>query len=116
MTDLQRLSAARALHTVINVVMSLATFTILYAGVTGVHGPWLSIALILLAIETAIFVANGLRCPLTAIVARYSGDTPVSDTFFPDRLTRHTLRIFGPLLAIGVALLAARLWLGQSIF
>ena len=106
-----RLWLVRSLHTVIYVVMAIATFVVLYAGVTGATGPWLGVALGLLAIETVLFVASGMKCPLTAIVARYAGDAPVSDTWFPQRCTRHTLMVFGPLMAIGVILVAARAWL-----
>lgn len=114
MTDAQRLRAVRALHTIIYVVMSIGTLAILYAGLTGAQGLWLWIALGLLAIETAVFVVNGLRCPLTASVARYSAGARVSDTYFPESITRHTLKVFGPLLTIGVLLVAARLWLALA--
>lgn len=114
MTDAQRLFAVRALHTLIYVVMAIGTLVIVYAGVTGARGPWLWAALGLLAVETVVFVASGLRCPLTATVDRYAGGVPVSDTFFPERLTRHTLAVFGPLLALGVVLVVARLWLANA--
>jgi hypothetical protein len=113
MTDAQRLSAVRALHTAIYVVMSVGIFVILFAGVTGRRGLWLWVALGLLALETAVFGAGGMRCPLTGIVDRYASGARVADTYFPERFTRHTLQVFGPLLAVGVTLVVLRLALGR---
>jgi hypothetical protein len=107
------LNAVRTLHTAIYVVMVSAIGVVLFAGVTGAHGWWLWVSLALLALETAVFTLSGLRCPLTASVTRFAGGQPVSDTYFPERITRHTLTIFGPLMAIGVILVAIRLSLGR---
>ena len=116
MTDAQRLTLVRAIHTAIYVVMAASTFAVLYAGITGAHGRWLWAAGVLVGIEAVIFAASGMKCPLTAVVSRYDATRgQVSDTFFPERITRHTLHVFGPLLALGVLLLAARaLYLGWS--
>ncbi len=112
MTDAQRLAWVRALHTAIYVVMAGSTFVVLFAGVSGRRGAWLWPALALILIESAVFVGGGLKCPFTALAARYTArETPISDTFFPERCTRHTFQVFGPLILIGLALLAAR-WTG----
>ncbi|MBX3480286.1 MAG: hypothetical protein KF842_07790 [Caulobacter sp.] len=109
MTDPQRLMLVRALHTAIYVIMATAVLLVLFAGLTGATGPWLWVALALVGIEVVVFAGSGMKCPLTAVVARYSGERPlVSDTFFPERCTRHTLRVFGPLIGLGVLLLAIR--------
>ena len=116
MTRTQALQWVRAIHTVIYVVMAGASFAILYAGVTGVHGGWLWLACGLVAAETVVFTASGLRCPLTAIAVR-NGATRlgVSDTFLPERLTRHTFHFFAPLIVLATLLLAGRaLWFGWS--
>lgn len=115
MTDPQRLALVRALHTAIYAVMASATLMVFYAGVTGAKGPWLTPALILTLIEAAVFGSSGMKCPLTALVTRYDptgGDT--SDTYLPKRLTRHTLTVFGPLLAAGVVGLAVRWVMGRG--
>lgn len=112
MTDPQRLTLVRAIHTAIYVVMASSTFLILYAGVTGARGPWLWAPLALMGIEMVVFVSFGMKCPLTAIAVRYGATKAGAyDTFLPERFTRHTLRIFGPLMAIGLILLATRWWL-----
>lgn len=109
MTDPQRLAAIRAIHTGIYLVNAAAILVIDYAGVTGRAGPWLTVALVLAGFEAVVFVGSGMKCPLTAVAVRYGADHgAIFDTFLPERLTRHTLRIFGPLLAVGLLLLAAR--------
>jgi hypothetical protein len=109
MTRAQRLVLVRAAHTAIYLVMAAASLLALYAGVTGARGDWLWASLALVGVEAAVFVGCGLRCPFTAIVARLGEGVP--DTFFPERITRHTFAVFGPLIVVAVVLLAAR-WSG----
>lgn len=106
-----RLSFVRAVHTLIYVVMATATVVVLFAGVTGAAGPWLWVALALVLLEAAVFIGCGMRCPLTAVAVRYGATKEGAyDTFFPERITRHTLRVFGPMMAVGVALILIRWW------
>jgi hypothetical protein len=107
----QQLVWVRALHTAIYVVMACASLVLLYAGVSGAHGRWLWIAGGLVAIESVIFATYGLRCPLTAVAARYgAAEEGVADTFLPERMTRHTFHVFGPLILLSAALIAGRCW------
>ena len=109
MTDAQRLGLLRGLHTVIYLVVAGAVFVVLYGGVTGAHGGWLWIAAALVGVESLVFAASGMKCPLTAVAVKYgAGADGLSDTFLPERMTRHTLRVFGPLALLGGLLLAAR--------
>lgn len=110
MTDAQRLALVRTVHTVIYIVMAGSIFALLWAGVSGASGPWLWLALVMTAIEVAVFAGSGMKCPLTAVATRY-GAKPGHDTFFPQSITRHTLAFFGPLLAISLLLIAVR-WSG----
>ena len=111
MTDGQILALVRATHTAIYVVMSTSVVVALYAGISGATGVLLWPALGLVAVESAVFVGNGLRCPFTALAAKYGHEgQSVSDTFFPERMTRHTFHVFGPLILIALALLVARWW------
>lgn len=112
MENAGRLAAVRTVHTVIYLVMAGATFVLLYGGVTGQQGVWLWIALGLLAVESAVYLANGFACPLSALARRYGATTGyVFDTFLPERATRYTFRFFGTLMGIGLALLVLR-WTG----
>ncbi|TAJ62673.1 hypothetical protein [Brevundimonas sp.] len=112
MTDEQRLALVRGLHTVVYVVMAASVFVLLYAGVSGARGTWLWWALGLITVEIVVFLGNGMRCPMTAMVTRLGkAGSGISDTFFPEKITRHTLRVFGPLIVLAFSLLAVR-WLG----
>ena len=107
-----RLALVRGVHTLIYVVMAASTLMLVYAGLTGAHGPWLWVALALLGIETVVFAGNGMKCPLTALAVSYGAEKGYAfDTFLPERATRHTFRFFGSLMLIGLVLLALR-WLG----
>ena len=109
MTDAQRLTTVRALHTVIYLVMAASTLGVLVAGITGIRGTWLWVALALVTVEVVVFVGNGMRCPLTALALRYGAERGTAfDTLLPERITRHTFQFFGTLLAIGLWLLVTR--------
>lgn len=111
MTDRQRLTLVRAVHTAIYLVMASASFVMLYAGATGAHGPWLWWAASLVSVEIVVFTANGFRCPLTALAVKNGAARDgVADTFLPERLTRHTFQVFGPLIVVAFALVAGRVW------
>ncbi len=110
--DARMLAVIRWVHTIIYVVMAASTFVLLYAGLTGATGVWLWIALGLLAIESVVFVGNGMKCPLTAMAVEHGATSGgVLDTFLPERATRYTFRFFGSIMVVGLALLAAR-WTG----
>jgi membrane protease YdiL (CAAX protease family) len=101
--------AVRGLHTLIYLVLAASTLILLWVGATGRFPAVLWIVGPLVAIETVVLLSNRARCPLTAVVDRLSGAAgSVSDTFLPEALTRRTLVLYGPLLAIGLVLLAAR--------
>lgn len=70
-----------------------------------------SILIAIVAVEVAILVANRLRCPLTAIAARYTQDRSENfDIYLPRWLARYNKEIFGPLYALGIAYTAIK-WL-----
>lgn len=111
MTASWRLVLVRSAHTAIYGVMVLAIFTLLYAGVTGASGLWLRIAAGLVIAECVVFAGAGMKCPLTGLVAHYADPAAnVSDTYLPERWTRHTLVVFGPIMMLAFGLLAWR-WL-----
>ena len=109
MSDAQKLSVVRGLHTAVYLVMVAAIGVLLYAGVCEYNGAWLWVALALLGIETVVFVGNGFACPLTALAVRYGAEKGYAfDTFLPERVTRYTFRFFGTLMVVGCALVAVR--------
>jgi hypothetical protein len=111
MTQALVLGWIRAVHAAIYFVMPSASVAALYAGATGAHGAWLWVAGGLVAVETVVFTASGLRCPLTALAGGFGATSRgVSDTFLPERITRHTFPVFAPLILVATVLLAARAW------
>ena len=112
MSDSQLLTLIRAVHTTIYLVMAVSTFVLVYAGLTGAQGTWLWIALLLLVVETLVFVGNGMKCPLTGLAVRYGAEKGyVFDTFLPERATRYTFNFFGTVMVVGLGLLILR-WAG----
>lgn len=109
LTDAGRLTIIRAAHTAIYVVMATCVLVVVYAGLSGAHGAWLWPALALVLIECVVFVGAGMKCPLTALAVKYGARKDGAfDTFFPEQATHHTLKVFGPLVVIGLASLALR--------
>jgi len=67
----------------------------------------------IVAVEVVVIAANGWRCPLTPIAARYTDDRrPNFDIYLPEWLARYNKEIFGSLFGAGV-LLTVVLWLGR---
>jgi hypothetical protein len=66
----------------------------------------IDIALVLIAIisvEVLVLLVNGLRCPLTAVAARYTEDRRDNfDIYLPLWLARYNKQIFGTLFMAGV--------------
>lgn len=109
MSDALRLTAVRVLHTVIYLIMAVSALLVLYAGVTGASGPWLWLAVGLVITESLVFIGGGMKCPLTAVAVRYGARRDGAyDTLFPDRITRHTATLFGPIMVAGLILILAR--------
>lgn len=106
------LALVRGIHSTVYIVMVAAILFLLYAGATGYVGLWLWVALGLLAIETAVFAVNGLKCPLTALAVRYGAATGYAfDTILTKRAIRFTFKFFSFLMVLGLVLLALR-WAG----
>ncbi len=77
-------------------IVAIPMFTL--AGRLGTAG-WLSL---LVWSEVAVLAANGLRCPLTAVAARYTDDRAANfDIFLPLWLARWNKHVFGALFAAG---------------
>lgn len=65
----------------------------------------------IVALEVGVLVLNGMRCPLTAVAARYTDDRRANfDIYLPEWLARNNKKIFGILYAVAVLFLLAR-WL-----
>jgi deazaflavin-dependent oxidoreductase (nitroreductase family) len=99
----------KVVHSVIFLVESASVTVIFALGLTGGRSRWLKPALAAALAETAIFVANRGHCPLTGLAENLGAESGrVSDIFLPQWLADRIPIVFGPLLAVGLALLAWR--------
>jgi hypothetical protein len=102
------LTAIKVAHTI---VWGFFVACIMAIWVFASCGQWrhAALAIGIVLIEVVVLVLNGLRCPLTAIAARYTEDRRVNfDIYLPPWLARQTKVIFGSLYAGGILLTAAR--------
>jgi hypothetical protein len=109
MSDAQILRAIRILHAAIYVVLVLCTGILLYAGITARYGIWLWAALALLALEVAVYVGSGMKCPVTDWAIKYGA--PQGHAFDTHLSERHSDWLFNTItgfMAFGLLLLAVR--------
>lgn len=105
-------------HSIVFLIESAAILYLLYCALTGTTGVWLTIAIILVLLETVVFVGNGQRCPMTALAQRLgdpTGDDLIADIFLPRWFTPLVTPVCGGLAAVGFALLLLHALLGITL-
>ena len=118
MSDSNMLFLIRTIHTAIYIIVAASVVFLLVSALFGYIGPLLLVALLCIATEIIVFVASGMKCPLTDLAKKYGAEKGyVFDSFLPESFTKHTFRFFCLLLGIGLILLALRIGLqwGGSI-
>jgi polyferredoxin len=71
---------------------------------------WVLILAVVVLVEVAILAFNGMRCPLTAMAARYTDDRRGNfDIYLPLWLATYNKQVFGALFLAGI-LFALLLW------
>jgi hypothetical protein len=110
MSDSHMLFLIRTFHTTIYIILAVSVIFLLVSALLGYFGPVLLVALLCIGIEVIVFVASGMKCPLTDVAKKYGAEKGcVFDTFLPESLTKYTFRFFGVLLVIGLIVLALRM-------
>lgn len=111
-SDVAKLRAVRLLHTAAWAFFVTAIVLIPVAGARDSFGlAWALIGIV--AVECVILIANGMRCPLTPLAARYTDDRADNfDIYLPLWLARYNKLIFGALYVLGVLYVLYR-WLAQ---
>ena len=100
----------RTVHTIIYIILAVSVVFLLVAALLGYFVPLLLVAVILISIEVIVFVASGMKCPLTDLAKKYGAEKGYAfDTFLPEAFTKYTFRFFGVLLLLGLILLALRM-------
>jgi hypothetical protein len=104
------LTAVRAFHSAVFLVMLSAIAWLVGTGITGRRDRSVALAAGLVAIESGVFVANRGVCPLTPLAERYGARRGgVSDIFLPDTLARNIPFWATPLVVLGFALHVRRM-------
>jgi hypothetical protein len=110
MSDSHKLFLIRTFHTIIYIIVAVSVIFLLVSALLGYFGPMLIVALVCIGIEVIVFVASGMKCPLTDLAKKYGAEKGyVFDTFLPESITKYTFRFFGLLLVIGLILLTLRM-------
>jgi hypothetical protein len=109
-TSSRTLALVKVTHTVVWAFFVACIVAIPIASLLGEHSvaAWLAAAVL---VEVVVLALNNMRCPLTAVAARYTGDRrPNFDIFLPEWLAKHNKVVFGGLYVAGVAFALSR-WL-----
>lgn len=105
-----RLRAIKLAHTLVWVFFAGCVLALPVAAWLGEHRLAALLAGVV-ALEVLVLAVNRLRCPLTALAARYTDDRRANfDIYLPLWLARNNQRIFGSLYFAGLAY-AAYCWL-----
>ena len=96
------LSLVRLIHTVVWLFFVMVILAIPVAAWQRRFGLFLTLTVIVL-VEVAVLLGNGLSCPLTAVAAQYTEDRRDNfDIYLPLWLARYNKVIFGSLFVAGV--------------
>jgi hypothetical protein len=102
MTDLTALRIVKSLHTLAWAVFAGAILAMPVLTALGCRRAACLLALLVLG-ECLLVAANRMRCPLTAVAARYTADRRANfDIYLPEWLARHNILLFGTLYAAGL--------------
>jgi hypothetical protein len=95
------LTAIRLLHTVIWALLAASILALPVLGMLR-RFRWAAIITVIVLLECAVLAANGGRCPLSDLAARFTVDRNSNfDIYLPSWLAQHNKVIFGLLFVAG---------------
>jgi len=109
--DRTALVAIKVVHTIAWAIFAGCILAIPLASLQGWHrvAAWL---IVIVAGEVFVLVVNQMRCPLTAVAARYTEDRRDNfDIYLPEWLARYNKHIFGTFYLAGIVF-AVACWVG----
>ena len=107
------LVSIRAAHSLIFFAEELSVGYLLYAGLTKRQGRTTALATAAVAAESAIYFANGRRCPLTGLAEDLGAEHgSVTDIYLPRWIARRIFTYNAPLVVVA-ALLHTRVFLAR---
>ena len=109
------LPAIKLLHTVIWALLAGSIVALPVAGVLR-RFRWAATITVVILLECGVLAANGGRCPLTDLAAKYTADRrPNFDIYLPSWLAEHNKVIFGTLFVVGEGVVVA-CWLMSYVW
>ncbi len=94
------LTAIKVLHTVVWAVLAGAIVALPFLAGKGAF-RWAAIFSVVIFFEGVVLLANGWRCPMTDLAAKYTADrSPSFDIYMPNWLARHNKTIFTALFLV----------------
>jgi hypothetical protein len=98
------LRAVKLTHTAVWAIFATCIVLIPVFALRGEHAR-AAVMIAIVFVEVLVLIANGGRCPLTAVAARYTQDRRANfDIYLPEWLARHNKSVFGVLYLAGIAL------------
>jgi hypothetical protein len=105
------IAGIKLIHSVIFLVNSASILHIFWAGVCGRPSRWTRFALAAALAESAVFVVNRGRCPLTSLVEDLGAESGrVSDIFLPRWFADRIPHLCAPPLVVGLLALLFNAW------
>jgi hypothetical protein len=100
----------KLVHTAIFAVLAACVLYVLASGAADQITPWTWYAMAAIVVEGIVLLANGGKCPLTALAERRGAASgSVSDIFLPKWFADRIFPVCGTLFLMGCALVAYRL-------
>ena len=100
-----RLIAIRTVHSIVFLAELGSILWLVVTGIIGRRDRSVGVAAVLVAVESAVFLANDGTCPLTPLAERYGASSgSVSDIWLPDAVARTIPYWTIPLVILGAAL------------
>jgi hypothetical protein len=107
------LTAIKLLHTVIWAFLAASIMVLPVLGVLR-RFRWAAILTVIVLLECGVLAANGIRCPLSDLAARYTDERASNfDIYLPNWLASHNKAIFGTLFVVS-ELIVLWCWLKRA--
>lgn len=102
MNKATKLTLVKSLHTLVWLIMAIATFYGIAASLLDRFDICFFVSLGLITGEVLILLVTRFKCPLTTIAERYTDERdPTFDIYLPRWLAEHNIRIFTIIILLG---------------
>jgi hypothetical protein len=110
MTDTQKLTLIKTIHTLIWIFFNVVIFYLLYAVIVNKIDKWVWICIGLILMEGLVLLVFKRMCPVTLVARKYSDSQKDNfDIYLPNWLARHNKLIYTIIVGIALVILVFRL-------